>query len=76
MSNKYTGQARVVAHFLLNLYIHSRFRFNLPELRRSDSDLFEKCTEVLRLHYEAPELALCITDGEACFEALASNHAL
>lgn len=76
MSDKDTGQARVVAHFLLNLYNHSRFTFNLPDLRRLDSDLFEKCIEVLRLHSEAPELALCIADGEARFETLASNYAL
>jgi hypothetical protein len=44
-----TGQSGVVAMFLLGLYNGPRFPFDLTELRRLDSSLFDDCILVLTL---------------------------
>ncbi len=44
-----TGQSQVAARFLLGLYNGDRFPFDLTEFRRLDTDLFEKCLQVLEM---------------------------
>ena len=46
-----TGQAGVVARFLLGLYNGQRFRFDLTDLRRLDGRLFIACLNVLSLDW-------------------------
>lgn len=67
-----TGQAGVVAAFLLGLYNGSRFRFDLTELRRLDWALHDDCLAVLRMdHIALQEVHLYFADGGKRFEDLA-----
>ncbi|MFN3303152.1 MAG: hypothetical protein ACK44A_05460 [Roseateles sp.] len=45
------GGANVCAKFLLGLYNGARFKFDLTELRRLDSEMWTHCVNVLQLDF-------------------------
>lgn len=72
-----TGQAGVIAAFLLGCYNGSRFPFDLTEFRRLDSSLFEECLAVLRMDANPRQEIHCyFEDGGTKFEALARRRGL
>lgn len=50
-----TGQSRVVARFLLNLYNGNRFPFDNTDLRGLDDELLDDCLTVLRMDARAKQ---------------------
>ena len=44
-----SGQSRVIARFLLNLYNGNRFPFDMTDFRRLDHNLFVDCMTVLHM---------------------------
>lgn len=66
-----SGQAGVVARFLAGLYNGDDFPFDLTELRRLDSDLFECCLAVLRLDNNPKvEIHKYLPDGDKRFQKM------
>lgn len=67
-----TGQAYVIARFLLNLYNSERFPFALCDLRRLDWDLFDDCIAVLKMDSQPlKEVHLYFENGNSIWEGLA-----
>jgi len=69
-----TGQAGVIARFLLSLYNGYRFPFDLTDFRRLDLNLFEDCLAVLDMDFQpAEEIHRYVDNGSAVFEQLARD---
>jgi len=69
-----TGQAGVVARFLLNLYNGNRFPFDNTDLRRLDYDLCEDCFAVLRMDSRpVQEVHTYFENGSKIWEQLAKS---
>lgn len=69
-----TGQSGVVARFLLSLYNGDRFKVDLTDFRRLDSDLFDDCLRVLRMDNQpAMEVHCYFENGGQIFEKLAKD---
>jgi len=69
-----TGQAGVVARFLLNLYNGNRFPFDNTDLRRLDYDLCEDCFSVLRMDSRpVEEVHNYFENGSKIWEQLAKS---
>lgn len=69
-----TGQAGVLAAFLLGLYNGRRFRFDLTDLRRLDWGLHDDCMAVLRMDASpAQEVHMYIENGSWAFEQMARD---
>lgn len=67
-----TGQAGVLAAFLLGLYNGHRFRFDLTDLRRLDWRLHDDCMAVLRMdHVPRQEVHQYFEGGQELFERMA-----
>ena len=72
-----TGQAGVLAAFLLGLYNGRRFRFDLTDLRRLDWRLHDDCITVLRMDASpAQEVHMYIENGSWAFEQMARDWGL
>lgn len=66
-----TGQSQVCGRFLLGLYNGPCYRFDLTDLRRLDSTLFDDCLAVLRMDANpVREVHRLIDDGDAVFHRL------
>lgn len=63
ISQRDTGQAGVVAHFLAGLYNGRRFPFKLTDLRGLDNAIFEDCMVVLRM-----DARHCVQEVQEYFE--------
>ncbi|MBO9352911.1 ParB/RepB/Spo0J family partition protein [Bordetella petrii] len=69
-----TGQAGVVARFLLNLYNGNRFPFDNTDLRRLDYELCEDCIAVLRMDSRpVQEVHTYFENGSKIWEQLAKR---
>ncbi|WP_051439429.1 DUF7673 family protein [Bordetella petrii] len=69
-----TGQAGVVARFLLNLYNGDRFPFDNTDLRRLDHELCEDCIAVLRMDSRpVQEVHTYFENGSKIWEQLAKS---
>lgn len=72
-----TGQAGVLAAFLLGLYNGRRFRFDLTDLRRLDWRLHDDCMAVLRMDGSpAQEVHMYCENGSWAFEKMARDWGL
>lgn len=72
-----TGQAGVLAAFLLGLYNGRRFRFDLTDLRRLDAALHEDCMAVLRMDASPrQEVHQYFENGSWAFEQMARDWGL
>lgn len=72
-----TGQAGVLAAFLLGLYNGRRFRFDLTDLRRLDWALHDDCMAVLRMDASPQqEVHMYIENGSWAFEKMARDWGL
>ena len=72
-----TGQAGVLAAFLLGLYNGRRFRFDLTDLRRLDWALHDDCMAVLRMDGSPQqEVHMYIENGSWAFEKMARDWGL
>ena len=72
-----TGQAGVLAAFLLGLYNGRRFRFDLTDLRRLDWALHDDCLAVLRMDASPQqEVHMYIENGSWAFEKMARDWGL
>ena len=69
-----SGQAQVIARFLLSCYNGTRFPFPLTDLRLLESALFDACLCVLRMDWQ-PEWDVheYFADGGRLFEQLARH---
>jgi ParB family transcriptional regulator, chromosome partitioning protein len=69
-----TGQARVVARFLVSLYNGDRFPFDLTDFRALDTDLLEDCLDVLVMDNKPHrEVHKYFDKGGQIWEAMASD---
>lgn len=69
-----TGQAKVIAKFLLGCYNGLRFPFDLTDFRAIDHDLFLDCLAVLKMDSQAQqEVHLYFPDGGRKFEQMAED---
>ena len=69
-----TGQAGVLAAFLLGLYNGRRFRFDLTDLRRLDWALHDDCMAVLRMDASPrQEVHMYVENGSWAFEKMARD---
>lgn len=67
-----TGQSSVVARFLMCLYNGNRFPFDLTDLRRLDTALFDDCIAVLRMDFQPVREVHCyFENGGKIWEELA-----
>jgi hypothetical protein len=72
-----SGQAGVIARFLLCLYNGYRFKFDLTDLRRLDGALHDDCLAVLRMdHTPLLEVHRYIENGQQEFERMARDWGL
>lgn len=70
-----TGQANVIARFLLNLYNGNRFPMDMTDLRRLDYEPFDDCMAVLRMDSQPQkEVHEYFENGGVLFERLAEDH--
>jgi hypothetical protein len=70
----HTGQARVVARFLLGLYNGTRFPFRLADLKVLDRAVFKDCIAVLAMSQQcAQHLYAYFANGTQRWEKLASD---
>ena len=69
-----TGQSKVVARFLLNLYNGNRFPFDMTDFRQLDQSLFIDCMSVLHMD-SIPELEVheYFEDGGKIWEQMAKD---
>jgi hypothetical protein len=66
-----TGQSQVCGRFLLGLYNGPCYRFDLTDLRRLDTELFDDCMSVLRMDANpVREVHNLIEDGDVVFRRL------
>ena len=69
-----TGQSRVIARFLLNLYNGYRFPFDLTDFRLLDHNLFVDCMTVLHMDYmPAQEVHLYFKRGGEIWEQMGTD---
>lgn len=69
-----TGQSRVVARFLLNLYNGNRFPFDNTDLRSLDNELIDDCIAVLRMDARLVQEVHCyFAGGSTIWEQLAKD---
>ncbi len=72
-----TGQSRVIARFLLNLYNGNRFPFDLADFRRHDHSLLVDCMTVLHMDYmPEQEVHRYFEHGGEIWEQMAENWRL
>lgn len=77
VAHRDTGQAGVIAAFLLGLYNGHRFKFDLTDLRRLDGALHDDCLAVLRMdHVPRQEVHQYFVDGGRRFEQMAKDWGL
>ncbi|MDH1293366.1 hypothetical protein N5C43_19140 [Comamonas terrigena] len=72
IAHRGTGQSRIAARFLLNLYNGDRFPFDLTDFRCLDPDIFKDCLVVLLMDYRPKcQVHVYIKDGQRIWEAMA-----
>ena len=72
-----TGQARIIARFLANLYNGYDFQFDLTDFRALDQDLFVHCLHVLIMdHRCVKEVHQYFDNGGKRWENMIAYHRL
>lgn len=70
-----SGQAEIVALFLLGLYNSYAYPFPLNRLRSLDMDLWDDCMAVLALdQFPEKEVHLILPEGERVFDVLRRRY--